>query len=872
MTLLSDSLSAALIHSLWQDAVVGLLAWMVLAGMRQRSAHARYAVACAALALMAVMPVATMAALYTQPLPAADVATTVPSFAVSVSSAGASALGDAPAVISIRDVSWLSTLQTWALPAWLIGVLLFSIRLVSASAHTVALKRRTEPADDTLTSMVATLAARLGVTRRVTVLVSRVTASPATLGWIRPVILLPPATVLGLTTHQLEALVAHELAHVRRHDYAVNVLQMMAETLFFYHPAIWLVSRRIRVERELCCDDIAIEACGDAVGYAKALTQVARLRLQSEGLAMGASSNPLLRRIQRVLGAGYTGNTVSPLWIVVTVLVMMVAILWTGTRAQSSQISTDGAALRGRVIDAATGQPIPGARVRADQQDNPTGVLCPIDDCTCCGFTLYRENAGTDGRFEITGMAPGDYFVMAAAPGYIQRRFGQTAADMPEVTVRAAAGQTPPAFDIRLDRAGLVTGRVFSDAGDGLFGVELELFRRQYVPGGARHMAVAFAQTEAQGVYRFRDVTPGEYYVRAYVPPSIHPTSADKSLTYAATFFPASTSLETAQPLTVANGQELFGIDFPLVTTQMRSVTGRLVDPTGVSLTTATVRLMPVGHGPVEMPESPVTRDGQFRIVGVTPGDYTLLVADSANNRSWNSAIQQISVRDDIKDLVLAAGPSVRVEGRLAREDGTAPPFDVRNLQITLEQHLGQQMDFSSGMTRDVRADGTFAVRAGTGTNYLQIAGLPAPRWNIKRATLDGFDITDEPFDLKGGTSHHLEIVLTDHVVRLTGNVTDRDGRPVSNALVVVFPDDRSKWETSRLIRTTFSHQQGSYDLANIPAASYRAVAVTALPRGAWTDPAVLDRLWPSSVSVRVEEGQRVVALTAVPPPTDLIQ
>ena len=229
-------------------------------------------------------------------------------------------------------------------------------------------------------------------------------------------------------------------------------------------------------------------------------------------------------------------------------------------------------------------------------------------------------------------------------------------------------------------------------------------------------------------------------------------------------------------------------------------------------------------------------------------------------------------MRDDVKDLVLAAGPSVSVEGRIVRDDGTPLPFDVNDVRITLDQHVGQQMTFGSGMTREVRADGTFQFGPAPAPTIWGSAGLPAPRWNVKRAALDGFDITDEPFDLRGGASHHLEIVLTDHVVRLTGNVTDRSGRPVSNALVVVFPDDRSKWETSRLIRTAFSHQRGSYDLANIAAASYRAVAVTALPRGAWTDPAVLDRLWPSSVSVRLEEGQRVVALKVVPPPADLIQ
>ena len=83
---------------------------------------------------------------------------------------------------------------------------------------------------------------------------------------------------------------------------------MLVETLFFYHPAVWWASRRIRVERELCCDDIAVEACGDAVGYAQALTKVARMQISRPGLALGATGGPFLQRIQRLLGVTTTSR------------------------------------------------------------------------------------------------------------------------------------------------------------------------------------------------------------------------------------------------------------------------------------------------------------------------------------------------------------------------------------------------------------------------------------------------------------------------------------------------------------------------------------------------------------------------------------
>ncbi|HET9216333.1 MAG TPA: M56 family metallopeptidase, partial [Terriglobia bacterium] len=99
-----------------------------------------------------------------------------------------------------------------------------------------------------------------------------------------------------------EALLAHELAHIRRHDYLVNILQMVVETLLFYHPAVWWISGRIRHERELCCDDIAVAACGNAVAYARALTQLEKLRAVGPSLAMGSAGGGLYRRVQRLLG------------------------------------------------------------------------------------------------------------------------------------------------------------------------------------------------------------------------------------------------------------------------------------------------------------------------------------------------------------------------------------------------------------------------------------------------------------------------------------------------------------------------------------------------------------------------------------------
>ena len=122
------------------------------------------------------------------------------------------------------------------------------------------------------------LGARIGLSRPVRLLVSALVQAPTVVGWLRPVMLVPVGALGGLPPEHLEALLLHELAHIRRHDYLVNILQSVAEALLFYHPAVWWVSVHIRAERELCCDDVAVSVSGDAFTYARALAQLEQYR------------------------------------------------------------------------------------------------------------------------------------------------------------------------------------------------------------------------------------------------------------------------------------------------------------------------------------------------------------------------------------------------------------------------------------------------------------------------------------------------------------------------------------------------------------------------------------------------------------------
>ena len=293
MTAITQALSTALLDFVWQGLLAAFLLWTALFALKNRSARARYAASCVALAVMAALPVVTASLVYT-----------APALVGQTSWPARVPLGPPAAMpgLAVSSFAWAGGLARWALPIWSCGVLLFSLRLVWASRQISALRRQSKAAEAAVLAIVADLQQRMKLTRPVRVLVSAVADCPSVVGWIKPVVLLPAATVLGLTPQQLEAVLAHELAHILRYDDLVNMLQTVVETLLFYHPAVWWVSARIRQERELCCDDLAVDSCGDALCYARALTRLEKLRVTTPRLAMGSAGGPLLYRIQRLVG------------------------------------------------------------------------------------------------------------------------------------------------------------------------------------------------------------------------------------------------------------------------------------------------------------------------------------------------------------------------------------------------------------------------------------------------------------------------------------------------------------------------------------------------------------------------------------------
>src|SRR5437870_5909374 len=330
--IMMQALGWALVDSLWQDALAAAGLAALLALVPVRAARIRYAFATLTLALMLALPLATAVRLSGTSPQISDVVT-----------ATSPVTPTAPVADRIRAA--LEPALPWAVLVWFGGVVALSLRLASGWLVTRQLGRvGTSSVPDACREAVARLAARLRIRRPLRVLESAVVQVPAVIGWLRPVILLPASALTGLTPLQLDALLAHELAHVRRYDYLVNLIQSVIETLLFYHPAVWWISWRVRQEREHCCDDLAVAACGDAHFYAAALLGMERLRVAAPTLALTAAGGSLMDRVRRLVAPAPT--EIFPRWAAGVIAVTLVAAIGGGSRLAdraSSFVAPDGA-------------------------------------------------------------------------------------------------------------------------------------------------------------------------------------------------------------------------------------------------------------------------------------------------------------------------------------------------------------------------------------------------------------------------------------------------------------------------------------------------------------------------------------------------
>lgn len=323
-----------LLHFLWQGALGGAITAVLARVLQRFQPTVRYAAYLGLFTTMAVAPLVTVAVL------AQGVPLALPMSTNSVTTL--------PSINSQWQSPWhteemLTTWQPYVLLLWMGGVGVFSLRLTGGLIWYGWLTRRLEPIPLELKFVVRRLSQQLGLNTAVRVMLSQDVAEPLAMRIVQPLIVLPASWLLCAPPLVVEAVLAHELAHIRRHDLWVNLLQRVVETLLFFHPAVWWLSRLIRQERELCCDRLAVAATGRAVEYAQALEAVARFRLawSSPAMAagMGGDRMALLERVRRVLGLETASET--GWWPVGLAGLVLAAVCGTGVLFSSQVVQGD---------------------------------------------------------------------------------------------------------------------------------------------------------------------------------------------------------------------------------------------------------------------------------------------------------------------------------------------------------------------------------------------------------------------------------------------------------------------------------------------------------------------------------------------------
>ncbi|MER0440147.1 M56 family metallopeptidase [Emticicia sp. W12TSBA100-4] len=321
----SSALGWTLIHSIWQGFAI-LLVFGILYYIFKPSIT-RYRLGIGALTLQFVAAIATFFTVY-QPVSTSTALQSNLTF-------GNFFLNNPNLIFTPKKLSLLQQVEFFLqnnldvfVMIWLVGTTLLLLRLLVGFTHVQSLKvQQVNPISADIQALMNNLLEKTQMPATIKLLESARASVPMTIGWLKPVVLLPVGMASGLTIKQLEAILAHELAHIKRYDYLVNIFQNFVEILFFFHPATWFISGKVRDERENCCDDFAVEICGDSLVLAKALTQVASYQQQPRlAMAFGAKRQTFMDRIKRIIGINDTKPMSYGNWAAVLGMILVVAL------------------------------------------------------------------------------------------------------------------------------------------------------------------------------------------------------------------------------------------------------------------------------------------------------------------------------------------------------------------------------------------------------------------------------------------------------------------------------------------------------------------------------------------------------------------
>ena len=555
---------------------------------------------------------------------------------------------------------------------------------------------------------------------------------------------------------------------------------------------------------------------------------------------------------------------------------------------------TGTAIIRGRIVAADTGSPIrraqvnllPLAPVPVPSSSTPAGsgsatVAPPANGPTFVNSRPKSATTDAQGTFELRDLPAGRYRLMASpgqySAGYLTISFGATKPNAPGSTdvgtpIELADGQTFDKANIALPRGGVITGRVTDDNGEPL--ARVQVYTIGYLPGSSRGIRTGGnSQTDDLGQFRMFGLAPGEYAVAAeargntFVAPNAPPETEDDKVGFMTTFYPGTGDEAAAQRVRTKAGAETPGVEIRMVSGRLFHISGMVTDSQGRSTGRANGNLFKRSAAGMTTSYGFGTDDqGRFQMRNIQPGDYRLVVRqqqpgpprspDGSPVDPGEFATMMLTINTDLDDILVTTAPGATITGTVVFENG-APQLPTGTLQMRVSATPGD-VDGSLGMPLPqpalVSPDLTFRMTGLAGEVLLRGG---APQNTLKSVQLaGGEDITDTPHAFKNG--ERVTIVLTSQAATVEGTVTDAAGKPVTDAALIMFSDDKNAWRSNSIrTRRASADGNGHFRMQNVLPGRYFLIATPRERLNGIIDPSAFETLSKDATSVVVGQDEQ---------------